>query len=212
MSEQPRRTKAAPGTPDAIFEFLGILGQEGELKLDSVKAMINASFQILSVDPGWRELDLRTMDLDKQAALFEEERRGDYSQGSLKNYKSRFLQAVHMYRAWERGDDDWKRYGPGTRGPRVKWTKEQPASSPETLELMTALSPAAVPAIPAQTPTPAPEPPQPQSSVRMMPHTYPLREDVDVQLHLPRDLTTAEANRLAKFIGTLAWEETEAPV
>ena len=208
MSEQSRLTTAAPGTPDSAFEFLDMAGQDGDLKLDTVKALRNATFRVLSVDPRWRTIDLRELDLNEQIASFEEARSDDYSPGSLKNYKSRFLQTVEMYRAWLRGEDDWKRHGPGTRSPKFKWTNQLTPIS-EAVELNPRV-PAPLPVTPP--PSLASEPAPSPSSTRLMQHTYPLREDVDVQLQLPRDLTTVEANRLAKFISTLAWDETEVPV
>jgi hypothetical protein len=235
MSEQSRLTTAEPWTPAAAFEFLQIVQTEGELKPDTVKALRNATLQILAVDPTWETLDLRELELEAQADLFEKERHEDFSQGSLKNYRSRFLQTINMYKAWARGEDDWKRHGPSPRRTRVKWQQiesalgtpptdavfTEPITEAELPAPSTAItaspSPVAPPAIPVQGVASGPEPtpmlplPAPATSIRMMPYKYPLRDDVDAELLLPRDLTAAEANRLARYIATLPLE-TEAPV
>ncbi len=45
---------------------------------------------------------------------------------------------------------------------------------------------------------------------KLMHFPFPLREDLDVQLILPRDLSQEEAERLSRYIGTLARVERKA--
>ena len=207
MSEQPTLTEAAaPGTAAGAVEFLNKSAARGQLNRTTAQALQTATIKILSIDEDWDKIDLRDLDLDEQFDRFRTLKHNDYSDGSLKNYRSRFNQAVGMYLARLRGDADWKSYGPGSRGAYNK--NGATATSKPTLKPATKVIEPTPKTEPVLATTPVASPPQETaSSTRSIAHRYPLRDDVDAVLQLPRDLTNAEANRLAKFISTLAWDD-----
>lgn len=49
----------------------------------------------------------------------------------------------------------------------------------------------------------------PDQEIRLIPHSYRLRRNLNLTLHLPDDLTGKEAARLGEFIKTLPFEESE---
>ena len=106
-------------------------------------------------------------------------------------------QATKMYLARLDNDPAWKSYGPSARssssggnGAVKKVAKPKTPVDVTDDEDSMPINPA-----PAT------------RGASLMTFPYPLRENLDVHLNLPRDLTKSEAERLCRFIGTLAREE-----
>jgi hypothetical protein len=199
MSEQPPLNGPAPeGSPQDLFAFLDTAATRGWMNGSSARALRTATHKVLSIDPDYEGLDLRQLDREDQFQRFQTLKRNEYSDGSLKVYKSRFNQAVQMYVARLQGDENWKSYGPAPRssgnGKPAKAANGKPKAAPKTTS-----SDPPDPSIDIQ----QPGPPQTPPPVRQIDHVFPLRDEVDVTLRLPRDLTSDEADALAMWIRSL---------
>jgi hypothetical protein len=197
MSEQPTLTEpATPGTGADVIEFLDRAAERGWINPGSAQALRTATIKILSIDEDWERIDLRELDLDEQFDRFQTLKRNDYSDGSLKNYKSRFNQAVAMYRARLRGESDWKSYGPAARvGGSSRNGKSAASKSTKKVPEPGQKIDVAPPPLSGPQDSGAP-------SRRFIEHTFPLVDD-DAVLRLPRHLTAEEARWLADFLQTL---------
>lgn len=191
---------ADPSTGLGLIQFLDAAIDKGWLNVGTAKALKTASQKILSVESGWENLDLRTLDVDGLYERFRNLRRNDYSDDSMRIYRTRMGQAIKMHLARLDNDPAWKSYGPSSRGAATNGSAAKKAVKKALAEHGEE----------TVTGTTAPPPPANTSSVKLMQFPYPLRENLDVQLNLPRDLTNAEAERLCRFIGTLARDEPKA--
>lgn len=191
---------ADPSTGLGLIEFLDAAIEKGWFNVSTAKALKTASLKIFSVESGWESLDLRSLDIDGLYERFRNLKRNDYTDDTMRIYRSRMGQAIKMHLARLDNDSAWKSYGPSTRAAATNGTAQKKAARATSAESST--EPTA-PDEPPPSPTAQPSVP----SARLMQFPYPLRENLDVHLNLPRDLTRAEAERLCQFIGTLAREE-----
>lgn len=120
--------------------------------------------------------DVRDLNVDDVLARFEAQN-PDLSPDSVKTYRSRFRVGVAMYRAFLDGDADWKNAGKSV-GAREA-TVGQGTGRPQQG---------------GETPG------------RIVAYDLPLRPDLLVRINLPVDLTTADADRLAAFVRSLAFD------
>jgi hypothetical protein len=192
---------ADPTTGQGLIEFLDKAAEKGWINVSSAKALRTASHKILSIDAGWEDIDLRSLDADSVFERFRNLKRNDYSDASLRVYRSRFNQALKMHLARLDNDPQWKSYGPSGRpgtGAVKRGNRKavaQPTDSVQTEE---------TPVLPAFETRVTP-PTATKASLMQFP--YPLRDDLDVHLSLPRDLTKSEAERLGRYINSLVREE-----
>jgi hypothetical protein len=204
MSEQSTLDGPAPeGSPQDLFMFLDKAATKGWINSSSARALRTATQKVLAIDPDYQLLDLRQVDRDDQFQRFQTLKRNEYSDGSLKVYKSRFNQALQMYVARLEGDENWKSYGPASRssgnGKTAKGADSKPKRDP-----LPALEPAdstPVPVAPDAVEQAERSPVAPP--VRQIDHVFPLRDELDVTVRLPRDLTSDEADALATYIRSL---------
>jgi hypothetical protein len=204
MSEQASETALAEsGTAAGCVEFLTKAGEKGWFNSGSAKALRITFSKIMSIDEGWEQRDLRAIDVEEHLSRFQTLNRNDYSDSSMNVYKTRFRQAVRSYIARLDDDPNWKAYGPSLRnGSSARGSKKDPkATAPPP-------PPTAIPKVSAEqivpTATPEVDRQPPAGPARQIEHRFPLRDDFDAVVTLPRDLTVEEAAWLANFIRTLA--------
>lgn len=174
---------AEDGTAQGMFEFFDWAESKHELPRSQVANWRGASKTVLAIEDDHDQLDLLTLDLDDFLRRFEIASRTKYKSDSLNAYKGRFRKAVETYRLWLEQSPEWKGAGPVARqasnGAKAK-PSPRSASSDN-----------------------APEP----IVAGMINHTFPLRPGVYARLTLPEDLTSKDAQRLANFIQSLAFDE-----
>jgi hypothetical protein len=131
-----------------------------------------------------------------------------YTTESLASYRSRFFNAVAMYRAWLDKRADWKTAGGWGR--RASKGAGKPVR--ENGEATRRSTPKRAP---VAKPSPSPEKPAGDHPVTapvgtpMVPYDLPLRPGLRVRLVLPEVLTRADADRIAAFVGSLAFDQAE---
>lgn len=198
MTTSTTEPEADPNTGAGLIEFLDAAIDKGWFNVSTAKALRTASTKILSVENGWEDVDLRTLDVDHLYERFRNLKRNEYSDDSMRIYKTRFTQALKMHLGRLDNDPAWKSYGPAAKGTGPKSTNgngKPRATKTSTDSPATKFEGLAHPSPGSEV---APE------STSLMRFPFPLRENLDVSLSLPRDLTTEEAVRLSAFIGTLA--------
>lgn len=205
MTDPDPRVPADPNTAAGLMEFLDAAIEKGWINVGTAKAMKTASSQILDVETNWRDLDLRTLDVNDLYERFRNLKRNQYSDDSMRIYRTRFAKAIQMHLTRVDGGD-WKALAPAPRaaGPKAtNGSKKKPEAkraevAPEQRTASTAEEDNAGMSEPAH------------PSALLMRFPFPLRDNVDVSLSLPRDLTKAEAARLNAFINSLARDEQKA--
>jgi hypothetical protein len=198
MSDVEVAAPAAPYTGAGLVEFLDTAATKGWVKVNSAKALKTASIKILSVEGGWENLDLRSLDVDGLFERFRNLKHNEYSDESMRIYRTRLTQAVRMYVGRLDNDPTWRSYGPSPRaGASGSDGKKRPAKTASTVAETADETPVESPS----------RPPYTAPKAGLMEFPFPLRDNVDVFLRLPRDLTNDEAARLSGFIASLARTE-----
>ncbi len=107
MATQPSTTD--PHTAKGLIEFLDAAIDKGWFNLSSAKALKTACQKMLGIEDDWEALDLRTLDIDQQFERFRNLKRIEYSDGSMRIYRTRLSQAIKMHLAV------WRTTPPGSR-------------------------------------------------------------------------------------------------
>lgn len=194
------QSPAADYTGAGLIEFLDAAVAKGWFNVTSAKALKTASLKVLEIEVGWEDVDLRTVDIDALFQRFRNLRRNDYSDSSLKVYKTRFEQAVKMYVSRLNNDANWLSYGPSPKGVTAPKPNGDSASKPKKRPTKPQVSSAVRGEAPGEALARVESP-------ALMRYPFPLRDDVDALLSLPRDLTKSEAARLGAFLSSLARED-----
>lgn len=200
MTEVEVEQSVAPYTGAGMIAFLDTAAAKGWFNINSAKALKTASTKILSVEGGWEDVDLRSLDVDSLLERFRNLKHNEYNDETMRIYKTRFTQAIRMYVGRLDNDPNWKSYGPGSRAASTGPSngKKKPAKTTsailESVEESADSGQGSAPVV----------------KVGLMEFPFPLRENLDVFLRLPRDLTKDEGSRLCGFIGSLARAEVRA--
>jgi hypothetical protein len=202
VTETTTAAPADPNTGAGLIEFLDAAIDKGWFNVGSLKAMKTATLKIFEVESGWASVDLRSLDTDSLVERFRNLRRNAYSDDSIRVYKQRFGQALKMHLARTDGDPNWKTYGPSKRANNGVKAPSNGAKGQKPTDVREASPPAS--ASPGQEEDPVEFTSTPGPTTPLMRFPFPLRDNVDVWLTLPRDLTKDEAERLSIFIGSLA--------
>jgi hypothetical protein len=192
------------GNGQGLLEFLDRCGERGDMNAATARAFRATAKSILSVEPvAPVEIDVRTLNVDDLLERFANRRKGDYSDGSLETYRSRFRRGIGMYLGWLDDDPNWKNAGPpsaASRQPtrrnnstRKPSTKAHSVAEREVVETVAATSASSDGSLS-------------ESGVRLMTYDFALRPDLIVRVTLPVDLTTEDADRFASFVRVLAWD------
>ncbi len=184
------------GTGRGLVEFLRYLADKGLANKSTMQARRSAVTKVLGIDDDWETKDLRALDLDEQTERFERlNAGGSYTPNSLATYSSRFKSAVSDYLIYLEDPARFKSTASTARAKRgsnggigmgARTGASSQAKRPSSSESGS-------------------EPPPPGRD-NLMTYPYPLRDTIDVYLQLPRDLRPGEADRLSKFIASLAIE------
>lgn len=201
-----------PHTGAGLMQFLDAAIDKGWFNVSSTRALKVTAHKVFEVEQGWEDLDLRHLDVDALLDRWQNLRRNSYSDGSLRVYRTRFKQAIKMHLARLDNDPNWKSYGPSARAVPAGAT---PRTNGNGKKARTGVPATATPSPAAAGPASVAEPadddlvptiaPAPRPSLMDFP--YPLRDDLDVFVRLPRDLTASEAERLSKYIRSLARDD-----
>lgn len=189
------------GTGGGLVAFLDYAGDKGLLTHANANAIKVGVREVLLHTEGddWESKDVRTLDVDDVLRRFEMKRATNYTPGSLKTYRSRFRNAMHLYRGFLQDPGGWRPNKP-TRTTAASTARRRTSERAE-----------GQPTAP-QTPPPAVE--EPHERPDMMTYPFPLRRDggvVFARLILPHDLTPKEATRIGEHIQTLAIDVPEPP-
>lgn len=198
MSDQ---VPAADYTGAGLVAFLDAAISKGWLNVSTAKALRTAATKVLEIEAGWEDIDLRSVEIDSMFQRFQNLRRNEYGDASLRVYRTRFGQAVKMYVARLDGDANWQAYGPATKANGSSRSNGEASAKSKARAPKKAAQPT-VPAEQAHHDTPVKA-----EAASLMRYPFPLRDDLDAVLSLPRDLTKSEAQRLAAFLNSLARED-----
>ena len=200
------------GTAAGLLEFLEWAGSRGEINAGTASARAVAVRRVLDIEGlPFESIDLRAVDPAEILERFETLKRTEYSTESMDAYKSRFKSSVNMYRAWLDKSPDWKRGGrpgPGSGKASTSPSRRSASRSKSSPSGVSNVAPKdgvtdnAAYAVVAVDSGPV---------LRMIPYEVPLRPGTDmrVRLVLPDDLTNADANRLCRFIQSLAFTSSD---
>jgi hypothetical protein len=171
-------SEISSGTRAGYIEFFAGLAQREEIDRSNAKAYLQAGSRVMSVEPDAAAVDVRDLNVDEMLARFEAQN-PDYSPESIKTYRSRFRVGVAMYRAFLDGDADWKNAGRSIAAREAAFAAGQGRGR---------------------------APQDGESPGRIVAYDLPLRPDLLVRINLPIDLTTADADRVAAFVRSLAFD------
>jgi hypothetical protein len=197
---EPQHAGAEPGdgTGAGIVSFLDWAIAKNEILENSGIALRTGVRRVLETDDTLPGEDARTMNVDDIVRRFKNKQRGGkFKDPTLNDYERRFRQAVEMYRKWLDSDPSWRPAPRKTAAPRQ--SKPENASKPaQALQETLAAEPTAAKAV-VQTDT--------ATWPQMVKYPYPVRPGLLAHVELPADLTASEAERVAKFVASLAFDE-----
>lgn len=190
-------SESKDGTARGLVEFLDYAADKGLLNKNTAAAQKSAVTKVLEIDGDhWEELDLRSLDLDQQVSRFQTLRKDKLSPPSLRTYESRFRTALNEYLRYL---DDPGAYRPTSGsakgGESTKGSKKRKRAE-KTAE------------------TPSGSTTAPPARDNLITYPFPLRAGTMVYLQLPKDMSSREAERLARYVQSLALDtaaEEEPP-
>jgi hypothetical protein len=197
------------GTAAGLLEFLNWAGSRGEINAGTASARAVAVRRVLDIEGVRLEsIDLRAVNPDEILERFETLKRTEYSTDSMDAYKSRFRSSVNTYLAWLDKSPDWKRVGrPGHASGKGAATPPPRRTVPSPKKSSSNVSGVVQKDGVIGQPSSSVAPGEPNPVQRMIPYEVPLRpgSDMRARLVLPDDLTKADADRLSRFIQSLAF-------
>lgn len=168
------------GTGHEFVDHWDWAAEKGLMNKNTAAGLRSACTQVLGVVDDWENVDIRKLDVEDTLVRFQNLRRKDFAPKSLDEYKRRFRKAMTSYLSYLADPAAWK---PVMRE-RATRTATNDRTGSARAEKTT-----------DRTGTPA---------QAVMEYPFPLRESQTVLLVLPRDLKTAEVERLTAFMMTLA--------
>jgi hypothetical protein len=186
------------GTGSGLLAFIDWAASKHEIKAPTAQGLRIAVVNVLQVEDDVDAFNVGDVDLDRLFERFEVRSGNKYSTSSLNAYKSRFRTAVTMYVAWLNGNSNWKTTVRARRS-RSKGTGTRQAQVPK-----------AAAAVEPQREQEQPALLSGNGSTELVTHTLPLRRDLLVRMVLPVDLTRADAERIANFVKSLAFDSADS--
>lgn len=174
----------------SLLTFLDTLGTKGLANANTAQSLRVSCGKILVDLSDAEEADVRKVDVGLAIRKFNNKNPGALSPSSLAEYQRRVTLAIREFDLYQGNPTGYKGIG---RQPSRSENGEKP-----TAKKKEPLSKGA-PAKHAERGAPS----APTTSAGLS-HTFPMRSDFLAQLVLPRDMKTAEAQRLCAFIRALA--------
>lgn len=173
---------------DDLLEFLDHAGARGLMPAATAQALAVASRNVLSVLSDQERTDLGQQDIDSVVKRFNNKRAKDFTPSSLKEYGRRVHRAIDLFLKWREDPANFTvktRLTTGTRKKeRNQETTDGPSVDQEYSESVNLTRTGTY-----------------QSSI-------PIRPGLVITLvNVPKDLSKAEAERLASFVRMLAVDE-----
>ncbi|CAN5314331.1 hypothetical protein BH20ACT8_BH20ACT8_08840 [soil metagenome] len=190
------------GTAGGAVGFFDYLANKSLMNKSTAAARKSAVVKVMEIDDGWEDVDLRSLDLDEQVVRFHNFAKAKYAPNSLSTYESRFRSAVEEY---VRYLDDPAAYKPTVRRAVKREKGDNNRASASASGSSTAVGEASA----EVTSGPAPAPPPRE---KLVTYPFPLREGVMAYVQLPTDLRKGEAERMARFLESIAFNSTDAEV
>jgi hypothetical protein len=188
------------GTGSGMLAWFNWAIKQHELVENTAVALRTGAKRVLETDDAFFTADMRTVDVEEVIRRFRNKQRGTgFKEASVEEYARRFRQSIEMYVKWLADDPSWR---PAAR----KVAPAKAAKNGGSAEAVQATSPAVAAVVPSQ-PTAITATVAPPAGVEMQVYPYPVRPGVMAQIVLPVDLTGKEAERVAKFVAALAFEE-----
>ncbi|HEX4081635.1 MAG TPA: hypothetical protein VHX40_01635 [Acidimicrobiales bacterium] len=191
MSDAPQ---AKEGTAGGLVQFLTFAGKKGLMAVRTAEAYKSAATRILEIDgEDWLNTDLRSIDVDMQVERFVRLHGTNVKLDTLHTYKSRFKSAVTEYLRYV--NDPMSYREPTSQ--RSEKVRKAPRAEPKRqgTESSVSVSPRGADGSSAA---------QFEDRPNLVKYPFPLRSGQMAYFELPRDLSRAEAQRMAAFVASLA--------
>lgn len=167
-------------TADDLLEFLDHAGDKGLMPAATAQALAVASRNVLGVLSDDEKANLAQLDLDAIVRRFTNKRARDFNPTSLKEYGRRIKRAVELFLSWREDPANFRIKTRATGTPRK--TDKGPGNYTATATDSTS----------EQTPN------EIAGTYRS---SVPVRPGIVVTIvNIPNDLTSAEAERIARFV------------
>ncbi len=179
-------------TAGAVVQFCDMLAAKKLVKQETAGSWKTSFSKVMALveEDGWEEISVKDFDLDLFFERFENAAKADYTSDTLATYKKRFRNALDEYRSWIESPSTY-RPKVTTRRRRTKQEREQQAATPATNgKSATSSQPSRVEAV--------------EENVDTLKYPFPVRPGVVATFDLPPDLRPDEADRIGKFIASLA--------
>jgi hypothetical protein len=173
----------------ALIDHWDWAGTKGLMNKTSARLLRTACEQVLSVEEDWENLDIESLDVEEALRRFQNLKGRNLAPQSLKAYRRRFTQGVASFLDRVRDPENWK-------GPTDDRARNSESGAEARLNGGRKVSP--------QVPRKRTSSAQRDDSDDLIDYPFPIRSGVTARLHLPVDLTSAESQRLANFIASLA--------
>jgi hypothetical protein len=172
-------------TAAGLLDFLRWTQEKGLLPAPTAGARRSAAQKVLEIDgDGWRDIDVRALDVEEQFERFARLRGSKYSPGSLKTYGQRFRDAVALYL-------DYLANPTGFRAPRSRSTRTTKPTSVSGADSGIVTESATVERIPAV-------------ARDLITYPFPMQSGVLAYVQLPMRVAASDAERLCAFIRSIA--------
>jgi regulator of extracellular matrix RemA (YlzA/DUF370 family) len=168
---------------DDLQRFLDHAGDKGFMPAATAQALGVATRTVLGILADNEKVDLSALDLDAAIKRFSNKRARDFNPSSLKEYGRRFRRAIELFLTWR---EDPANFSVKTRTTGVLRNRDKGSASGE----------------PATRDAAEQAPDEVAGTYRS---SVPVRPGHVVTLvNVPNDLTSAEAERIARFVRMLA--------
>ena len=173
-------------TGKALVDHWSWAAQKGLMNKNTAIGLRVATSKVLSALDDWENVDVRSIDVDDAFNRFQNLQGKNFKPRVLGTYQQRWRQAVASFLAYVDDPAGWRPSAPRT--PRSSQERNGGSAKGNGAAARAPIVESVV---------------QPVESTRLMEYHYPLRDNQNVRLVLPRDLKVTEVKRLTAFMNTL---------